>query len=433
MRHIQMYSSSADLRRGLTRALSLLVLDPGADERRAWWERLPAPRRAAARGGELGLEELSELLLEPELFAAGNRVRARLGVAPLEREQLRGLARRAIISGRAHAAHLGRDIYGESNKALWDVVVAPLGEAVEARWGELAAGLPVDDARTRLAPQGVRGLIEELVSLATGPQDTGHEACVAWLGEQLGALGFELELHRREGAPPVLEARRGARGLAGQVVLYGHYDTVGADAERWASDPDRVCEREGRWYARGIADNKGPLATRLWALSQLERTPALTWLIQGEEETGSVWSREVLAREVPRLDADLWLEETGYHDHADGTLRLLARTIGDLPDSSREPDPALARMLDGLRILAASAALATRTELRSLNKAVVAGGCPFNHALPPGARYLAVGVNDSHARIHAHDESLPTWAFTLHRDELALLFEVVDRIAKVRS
>jgi len=430
MRQIQMYSSSADLRHGLTRALSLLVLDPSGDERSVWWERLPAPLRMRARSGKLDLEELTEVLLDPEIFAACNRIRARLGIDALEVDNLRRLARRAIISDRAHAAHGGRDVYGESNKALWDTVVAPLGAAVEARWGALAADVRVVDARARPAPEGLRASIQRLVSFMTGPGEAGHERCVAWLRDRLIDLEFEVELHCREGAPPVIEARRPARGLRGHVALYGHYDTVEPNAEAWSSDPEQVSEREDRWFARGIADNKGPLATRLWALETLDRAPALTWLIQGEEETGSVWSREVLAKLVPALGADLWLEETGYHDHEDGTLRLLARVIGDTADSSSDPDPALEHILDGLRILAASAGIATRHEVRGLNKSIASGGCPFNRALPAGARYLAVGVNDSRARIHRHDESLPTWTLSLHRDQLALLFDAVDRIVQ---
>ncbi|MGB1277737.1 MAG: M20/M25/M40 family metallo-hydrolase [Nannocystaceae bacterium] len=227
----------------------------------------------------------------------------------------------------------------------------------------------------------------------------------------------------------MLEARRGPRGLHGHVVLYGHYDTVAANPKHWRSEPNRVSEHDGRWFARGIADNKGPLAARLWALETIEHTPAITWIVQGEEETGSVWSREVLAQIVPGIVADLWLDETGYHDYESGTLRLLARRIGAQPDTSDAPDDVLVSMLDGLRILAANAGVATRTEVRGLNKTVVAGGCPFNHALPPGARYLALGVNDSHARIHASNESIPTNLFELHRDQLALLFEAVGGLA----
>jgi hypothetical protein len=93
------------------------------------------------------------------------------------------------------------------------------------------------------------------------------------------------------------------------------------------------------------------------------------------------------------LRPTLWLDETGYHDHEDGTLRLLGRTIGE-DDASLPPDAALDDLLRALRGLASRWGVAARHERRGLNKNVVEGGCPFNHALP-GARYLAVGVNDS--------------------------------------
>ncbi|EDM75194.1 putative peptidase, M20/M25/M40 family protein [Plesiocystis pacifica SIR-1] len=422
-----MYSSSADLRAGLSRALSLLVLDPEHDEQTPWWMRLPVELRAHGRAGQLGLEQLIELHLQPELGASLDRVRARLDLTPVSAQALRAAARRARISGRAHADHQGRDVYGESNKALWDLAVAPLGEAVERRWGPTCADARCHDARDLPAPDPARAQAEALVRFQTGPSEDGHRDCAEHCAAQLREQGFAVELHRRAESPPVLVAAREPRGLAGRVVLYGHYDTIPANPG-WSSDPDVLIERERRWFARGIADNKGPLAARLWALSTLERSPALTWIIQGEEETGSQWSREVLARLIPELEADLWLEETGYHDHVDGTLRLLARTIGPSPDSSLPPDPFSMQLLDGLRVLAASGGLATRAERRGLNKSVVDGGCPFNHALPPGARYLAIGVNDSHAQIHAHDESIPTWTLALHRDELALIFEAIDRL-----
>jgi hypothetical protein len=49
----------------------------------------------------------------------------------------------AIISGKAHRAHMGRDVYGSSNKGLWDLVCAtsaspsPTGSArrsARTRW-----------------------------------------------------------------------------------------------------------------------------------------------------------------------------------------------------------------------------------------------------------------------------------------------------------
>jgi hypothetical protein len=81
------------------------------------------------------------------------------------------------------------------------------------------------------------------------------------------------------------------------------------------------------------------------------------------------------------LRPTLWLDETGYHDHEDGTLRLLGRTIGEV-DASLPPDAALSDLLRALCGLASRWGVAARHECRGLNKNVVEGGCPFNHACP---------------------------------------------------
>jgi hypothetical protein len=202
--------------------------------------------------------------------------------------------------------------------------------------------------------------------------------------------------------------------------------------QKWKHPPRELTVADGRLFARGVADNKGPLACRLAALAGLDATPSLTWLIQGEEETGSPVAHALLPAVMRDLRPTLWLDETGYHDHEDGTLRLLGRTIGEV-DASLPPDAALSDLLRALRGLASRWGVAARHECRGLNKNVVEGGCPFNHALPEGGRYLAVGVNDSGARIHGLNESLPGWTFPLHAAELDVTFRWVDRTAKVMA
>jgi hypothetical protein len=198
--------------------------------------------------------------------------------------------------------------------------------------------------------------------------------------------------------------------------------------QHWTHPPSELTVADGRLFARGVADNKGPLACRLAALAALESAPRLTWLIQGEEETGSAVAHALLPGVMRNLRPTLWLDETGYHDHQDGTLRLLGRTIGEA-DASLPPDAALTDLLRALRGLASRWGIAARHERRGLNKSVVEGGCPFNHALPEGARYLAIGVNDSGARIHGLNESLPGWTFPLHAAELDVIFRWVARTA----
>jgi hypothetical protein len=279
---------------------------------------------------------------------------------------------------------------------------------------------------------GTRETLETLLSFDTRPEGAAHPACVRWIGRRLEELGFECRLHQSiDGAPPVLEAHRPARGMGGHVVMYGHYDVTSLHegAHGWDTPPQVLTERDGRWWALGVSDNKGALAARLVALAQLEHTPALTWFIQGEEETGSSVARRVFGERLPGLEADIWLDENGYHDHEDGTLRLIARRIGPERMGSEPPDTAMQPLLDGLGQLAGRWGINARREVRGLNKAAVSGGCPFNQHLPVGARYLALGVNDSHSRIHGANESVPLWTFPLHAEELQVVFQWVGQLA----
>lgn len=430
---ISMFSSSRDLREGLCRCLALVqAAAPSRAEADApWWMMAPEELREACRRRELKLESLAPLFTAPERHARLQAAFARIGAdTPPAAGVLGEMFADAVLSGRALAAHAGRDVYGASNKRLWDALVSSAARALEAAYGVGLMDWSTEDVRTSKPEPEVLRLLSQLMAFDTRPEAADHDACARWLAELLAERGFSVELLRADGHAPIIVASRAARGLRGEVVMYGHYDVSPVDPRRpWRYPPSALTEAEGRLWGRGVADNLGPLATRLWALETLAEAPALRWVIQGEEERGSPFAHRVFPEVLPRLRPTLWLEETGYHDHEDGTLRLLARTIGAAPDASEAPDAELERLLLGLRVMMSSRGLGTREERRGLNKDVVEGGCPFNRSLPPGARYIALGVNDSRARIHAHDESIPGWTGALHRDELALVFQWAHRAA----
>lgn len=432
MNRIEMYSSSSQLRQGLHRVLAVshaLSNDaPNEGESLRWWEELlNAAEREPGRRHELGLEELAEVFGRPPVQEVVDACRAHVGLPPVDRDALASAFRFAIISGRAFADHGGRDVYGGSNKSVWDLVCADLGREVAKRHGpELGEGR----VRASVPDDADLQLLRQLVAFDTSPEGSGHAACVAWLSSRLEGLGFEVRVERVGERPPLIVASREARGLAGHVVLYGHYDTTSFDDEpRWRTPPRELTTVDARLFGRGVADNKGPLAARLTALGALEDTPAMTWLIQGEEETGSIAAHERLPGVMAGLRAELWLDETGYHDHETGELRLLARTIGD-DGVSDPPDPPLRELMGAMTALVSRWGAGARHERRGLNKSVVAGGCPFERNLPHGGRYIALGVNDSHARFHAPNESIPTWTWDLHRAELDVAFRWVDRVAR---
>ncbi len=435
MNRIQMYSSSTHLKHGLQRVLAVshgLTHTWKAGETVGWWTMLRPDEQDRGRDHALPTDVLALVYARDDVRGMLDAARATLGLPALDHAAVQAAFRVAIISGKAHRAHMGRDVYGSSNKVLWDVVCADFARAVGARYG-LALG---DDPAPRSESRPTEGALDDLRTLTafdTSPEGEGNDACVEWLAARLGGLGFTVQAIGSDRGRPLLVAHREARGLAGHVVLYGHYDvTPFGREEKWTYPPRSLTEADARLFARGVADNKGPLACRIAAIAALPSTPEITWLIQGEEETGSSVAQALLPNLMRDLRPTLWLDETGYHDHEDGTLRLLGRTVG-AHDMSLPPDDALAKLLQVLGALASRWGVPARYECRGLNKSVVEGGCPFNRNLPAGARYLAVGVNDSGARIHGLDESIPMWTFPLHTAELDVIFRWVDLVARSPS
>jgi hypothetical protein len=430
-----MYASSTNLKHGLHRVVAVahaLTQPVTAGQVVAWWSMLDADEQERARLHALPTDALARVYARDDVRSMLDASRIALDLPALDHGAVQAAFKVAIISGKAHRAHMGRDVYGSSNKGLWDLVCADFGLAVADRFGSTLGDDPV--VMTESAPSNeALDALRTLTAFDTSPDGVDHDACVDWLFGRLTALGFTVEAHGRDRGRPLVVAHREARGLAGHVVLYGHYDVTPFGREqKWKHPPRELTVADGRLFARGVADNKGPLACRLAALAGLDATPSLTWLIQGEEETGSPVAHALLPAVMRDLRPTLWLDETGYHDHEDGTLRLLGRTIGEV-DASLPPDAALSDLLRALCGLASRWGVAARHECRGLNKNVVEGGCPFNHALPEGGRYLAVGVNDSGARIHGLNESLPGWTFPLHAAELDVTFRWVDRTAKVMA
>lgn len=109
--------------------------------------------------------------------------------------------------------------------------------------------------------------------------------------EMLQGIGAEARLIEVGEAPPVVygELGQGPKTL----IVYNHYDVQPPEPlDEWESDPFEPAIREGFLYARGVADNKGDLVSRLQAIEAYERTMGelplkLKFVYEGEEEIGS--------------------------------------------------------------------------------------------------------------------------------------------------
>ncbi|MFN2489066.1 MAG: M20/M25/M40 family metallo-hydrolase [Actinomycetota bacterium] len=163
--------------------------------------------------------------------------------------------------------------------------------------------------------------LTEACSIPSLPGEPGGLGRMAeWLEDKLRQLGATTERLTIENAPDVLLSQLGSGRRT--VLVYDHYDVQPVDPiELWASKPFSPEIRDGVFYARGCADNKGDLVARLAGLDAFQQVHGdipitMKLLIEGEEETGSRNFEGFVSRYGHKLEADGCIWEGAGIDHA---------------------------------------------------------------------------------------------------------------------
>lgn len=133
------------------------------------------------------------------------------------------------------------------------------------------------------------------------------------------ALGFQTRVIEQAGAPgPFLYAERNEGEGRPTVLGYGHGDVIRGLAKSWHAgiEPWKLVEKDGRYYGRGTADNKGQHTINLAALDAVLKARGslgfnAKWLIEMGEERGSRGLREVCEANKPLLKADVFIASDG--------------------------------------------------------------------------------------------------------------------------
>jgi len=167
--------------------------------------------------------------------------------------------------------------------------------------------------------------IEELKEFCRQPsiaaQGIGLEEMAELVRARMEKLGAEVRLMPVPDAPPVVygELGDGPRTL----LIYNHYDVQPPDPlDLWESEPFDAQIRDGKFYARGVADDKGDLLARIQAteayLATLGELPLkIKWFVEGEEEVGSPHLAPFAAEHAALLTADGCLWEGGGKDESE--------------------------------------------------------------------------------------------------------------------
>jgi acetylornithine deacetylase/succinyl-diaminopimelate desuccinylase-like protein len=139
--------------------------------------------------------------------------------------------------------------------------------------------------------------LREFVAIPSVSADPAHQDDVRraaeWVRDFVKRAGGEAELVPHGDRDLVIgDIPASANGAgAPTVLIYGHFDVQPpAPLELWESPPFELAERDGWYYARGIADDKGQLYTLLKAAQLLRQAGALPVNLRvacdGEEEIG---------------------------------------------------------------------------------------------------------------------------------------------------
>jgi acetylornithine deacetylase/succinyl-diaminopimelate desuccinylase-like protein len=173
--------------------------------------------------------------------------------------------------------------------------------------------------------------VNELTKLCAQPsvaaQNLGIETCAELVAESLRARGFEVQILPTEGSPVVFGERKGRCDKT--LLVYDHYDVQPPEPfDLWDSPPFEPTLRDGRLYARGVADNKGNFAARLHAIDAVlavegELPCNVKFVLEGEEEIGSVNLEPFVKGHTDLLSGDVCVWEIGGVDHENYPIQMV--------------------------------------------------------------------------------------------------------------
>ncbi len=143
----------------------------------------------------------------------------------------------------------------------------------------------------------LRDQLAEFIAIPSVSADAGHAADIVaaaeWVANHIRKTGGSAELVPW-GARPLVVGEVAASGRpesAPTVLCYAHFDVQPPDPlDLWESGPFDLTHRDGRLYARGVADDKGNMFVLVEAVRQLAEAGALPvnvrFAFDGEEEVG---------------------------------------------------------------------------------------------------------------------------------------------------
>ena len=149
-------------------------------------------------------------------------------------------------------------------------------------------------------------------------QGHGIAPCAQRVSELLTDIGLHTSIMPTAGNPVVYAEQ--LSGAAHTLLCYNHYDVQPAEPfDLWHTPPFEMARRDNLLIARGVADDKGELVSRIAAIAAvnavLGKLPInVKFLVEGEEEIASPNLAPFVMANRDRLKADSCVWEFGTHN-----------------------------------------------------------------------------------------------------------------------
>ncbi|HSE96576.1 MAG TPA: M20/M25/M40 family metallo-hydrolase [Methylomirabilota bacterium] len=172
--------------------------------------------------------------------------------------------------------------------------------------------------------------VEELSTLARIPTISANREAEREGAEATARMLARYDVPSRlmavPGGPPMVVGEVKVDAKAPVLILYNHYDVQPVDPlPEWTHDPFDPVVKDGRLYARGVADTKGNAVAQALAQAVIREVTGslpvnLRFMIEGEEEVGS-----------PHLPA-FWRKHPGLFRGAGATIEAGGHTPEGRPE-----------------------------------------------------------------------------------------------------
>lgn len=207
-----------------------------------------------------------------------------------------------------------------------------------------------DQLRDHIAHQSdrIKADLTKAVSFPSifGTKPESCEASAAWVQQAFTEVGIN-DAHVEDavdGSLPLFGFTAPADGCP-TVLLYCHHDVQPADDQPgWDTNPWELTEKNGRWYGRGSADDKGNLVAHLAALRALRewapqsRHPehpfggiGIRLVVEGSEEAGGEGLETLVEKRPDLFAADaILIADTGNVAVGVPTINISLRGVVSL-------------------------------------------------------------------------------------------------------